>query len=332
LIRSLSSHDWRDYLPGGCASLSEKHAKRPLHPFITLRVALVNVMSPTKFQVDKLSLSWASELVRSLEHHQNKVIENEIPRAFRSFIVSPSLEQAVSLFSDPLRRKKSEIPVADVSADVEDFGMLAAVAQLTNAQLPAIRVGLRTVPLLPPKGSLTSLSANELFSSKSEAILRDLTSTGMNDAVVFRPALLVRRLFFNGLKRFLAIRVAGVRWARSNFEDRTLSFQVETAHFAAGAGSGGGGGGGGRSSPGLPSMQEWTIHTSGTGYSIYYSAQYGIRSKPTYLNGPTTPVQVYLPIGRVVLAANAGPGGKPLWDHSFIDVPSPTPVYYTKAF
>ena len=289
-------------------------------------------MPLTKFRVDKLSLNRANELVTRLKHQQKRVIEIELPRAFRTFGYGSALKDVASQFSDVLRRKRREIPLDDVEADVEDFGMLMAIAHETNARLPAIRLGLlKTVPVFPPAGQLTSLPASRLFSASSESVLKEISGFGTNTALILRPAASLRELFFNRLRRFLAVRIAGVQWATSHIGDGAFSFQSQPASLAAGAG-GGSGGTGGTSSTGYPSAQKWTVHTSGTGHSIYYGAYHGIRSRPIYLNAPTTPVEVFLPMGTIILAADAGPGGNYVWDRSVIEVPSLTPVYHTKAF
>ncbi len=98
-------------------------------------------------------------------------------------------------------------------------------------------------------------------------------------------------------------------------------------------------GGGGESTSvsqnsGYRSLQEWTIHTLESGNSIYYGGTHAIRTQPIYLNAPTTPVDVILPMGTLFLAADAGPHGAYVWDSAVITVPSPSPnpAFYTKAF
>ena len=290
-------------------------------------------MSGPKFHVDSLSSDRASEVVSALEHQQDFVIEHELPRAFRTFGYRSALKDAMSEFSSPLRRRMPDIPVRDVADDLEDFGTLAGIADVTGSLLPAIRIGSKTIPVLPPKDHLATLPASRLFSDQGESILQEIaTATLKRDALVMQPATTLRQIFFDQLKRFLAFRIAGAQWAQDNITDSALSFRGEPATAAAGAGGGGGWGSSGGSTPRKPSSQEWTVHTSGTGFSIYYGGTHAIRSRPTYLNGPTTPVQVFLPMGTIILASDGGPGGDYIWDGSEVDVPSENPVYYTRAF
>lgn len=290
-------------------------------------------MSAPEFHVDTLSSDRASEVVSALEHQQDYVIENELPRAFRAFGHSSALRDVANRFPSPLRRRLPDISIGDVAADLEDFGMLTAIAGRTGSRLPAIHIGAQTIPVLPPKDLLTTLPAKQLFSEQSESILWGIVSaTIKSDALVLQPATVLRRIFFDRLKRFLAVRIAGAEWAQDNIGDAALSFRGEPVTVAAGAGGGGGGVSSGGSTPRKPSLQEWTVHTSREGFSIYYGGTHAIRSRPVYLNGPTTPVQVFLPMGTIVLASDAGPGGDYIWDRSEVEVPSENPFYYTNAF
>src|SRR5207249_3611860 len=62
-----------------------------------------------------------------------------------------SLRDLGASFTTPLQSLKSEIPLDDVSNDVEDFGIVSTLAQLGNGELPVMRMGSKKkpVPVLP---------------------------------------------------------------------------------------------------------------------------------------------------------------------------------------
>ncbi len=290
-------------------------------------------MQRTNFRIDPRSLREAAHVIAALQKQQNRAIEIEIPRLFRSFTYGFSVNEVGDLFSSPLRRLKEEISLDEVEADTEDFGMLSAIADKNNSRLPMMRCGLRTVPVLPPRDALKRFKVNELFSLPVESILEEVVNLPSDRSFVMRPATTVKRIFFARLKDFVAARLAGVRWARRQTGEEASTFRNQSIVLAAGAGAGGGGGMiRTAESPGYRSMQEWTIHTKGHGNSIYYGGTHAIRTEPIYLNAPTTPVQVFLPAGTLFLAADAGPAGEYVWDRSIVEVPSLTPVFKTKKF
>lgn len=103
-------------------------------------------------------------------------------------------------FSQPLAELSSQIPLHDVSEDIQDFGALISFATYTN----------RPVPALPIGSNGTRLPI--IFSTKESSQNRPFTHTGVEEISIDEA----RSTFFQGLSSFIAARIAGVRAGRGS--------------------------------------------------------------------------------------------------------------------
>lgn len=287
---------------------------------------------------DLVSAWNARRLTHALWRRHFAVIRNT-PRPLSGDLTT--LPEIIQSYTRPLEKLAESLPLGDVRADIQEFGLLAMLAQDTGAELPVLSMnaGASAVPLLPPQGFWDStlegeyFSADQLTSNFQEFIHEASELKGHH----LRSLNYVQKTFFRGLQRFLAARIAGVRWARKLPSQRYEEYRLAEVGVAELAFAGEGGGGappgqqtGADSGAGL--YQRWTVHTRGSGYSLFWGGTHAINTKPHYLNGVTTPLDVYLPTGTLFLAADAGPGGDRVWDDVIITVPSRHQVYYTKKF
>jgi hypothetical protein len=131
------------------------------------------------------------------------------------------------------------------------------------------------------------------------------------------PVEVAQTTFFTELSSYLAARIAGVRWFRSRGLEQL---------------SGGGASGPSDSAP----VQKWKAQTQNPGLSFYYTGTHAVRGKKgNYLTGLTTrsaPLDVFLPMGTLLLGADCLPGGEVDFDEGVVTVPSNTPVYNSKRF
>jgi len=299
-------------------------------------------MKASEFQIDANSWNDARQLTAELQR------EHSLRLADRDTIKNISFdywdndggtswqdERKGDQFTGALSKFQEDIPLDDVAADVRDFRNLASLADEFNLKMPVAIIDhkLPPLPLLPRKGwrplaaldpSLSRKGVEDMFGE-----ILEISSMGLNGSLLLRQE--VQDAFFSGLSTFLAARIAGVRWVRKARGEEIPGARLLTAAA--------GGGGGSTSGEGrISGFQKWTVHTIGVGYSLYYSGTHACRTGAIYLNAPTTPVDVHLPMGTLYLAANAGFGGGYVWDKSVITVPNPTPapgqppIYYTKAF
>ena len=141
---------------------------------------------------------------------------------------------------------------------------------------------------------------------------------GMTAKLVQIPIQKAQEIFFNGLSTFLPARIAGVRWGKSLKNQSPPGGGIGEPPV----GPGGGGSMG----------QWWTANTRSSGLSMFYAGTHAVRYPPNYLSGLTTPLPIYLPMGTLYLGADAGPGGRVIWDTNMVTVPSQTPIFNTKAF
>jgi hypothetical protein len=241
---------------------------------------------PSSFRVDAESLAQATLLASKLRESHLAAIEERGPDLIANLI-------------RPLAEFSSKVSLLDISADVQDFGLVIYLATYTNSSVAALPIGSleKRVPILPSlevlKGVFQALRQSE-------------------GTPVFAPAGAVhisiieaRETFFQGLFSYLAARIAGVR-----------------ANLGADAGTG---------NPG----QWWTATTQTSDLSMYRAGTHAVRHPPTYINGltkPPAPLSIFLPMGTLHLGADAGQGGDIVWDPSVVIVPSYTPTFNTKRF
>jgi len=290
-------------------------------------------MNGNVFHIDANSFKDARRLCAELQSAHRRVLADR-KTIKNSYLSSWEDEGADDRFTQPLSEIRVDIPLDDVAADVRDFGNLSSLAEEFRLKLPVAVIDpkLPPLPLLPRRGwrqvsAIDPSLSQEIVEAMFEEIL-EISSMGLDRSML--PRKVVQDTFFSGLNTFLEARIAGVRWVKHAGEEipgtRLLSAAV--------GGGGDTGGGGGR----VSGFQKWTVHSIGSGFSLYYSGTHACRNGAIYLNAPTTPVDVYLPMGTLYLAANAGFSGGYVWDKSVITVPSPTPApgqpptYYTKAF
>jgi hypothetical protein len=293
---------------------------------------------PPEFPFDDKSAHEAADLTNALRERHFKEIQ-----ARPSDILSPrpdfeSVEHARGQLTGPLREISSDIPMVDVLADVQDFGVLVAYGRMTDGVMTVLRIGKdRTVvPLLPQHGLLEQYQGIgwPFIPPEFNWFRRKFFQSSFDEKALDEvPLQTAQESFFSGLKSFLAARISGVRWWRSR--------GAGSGSSGGGAGAGGGGGrrgggsGGGAGSRGTSSAQIWEVHTLASGLTLAYHGTHAARLPVTLPGGFTTPVNVYLPMGTLYLGANAGAGGRTIFDYGVVlNVPSthPHPVHSTKAF
>ena len=291
-----------------------------------------------EFPFDETSTRQASELTNALrERHSKEVAE----RPAQLLEVGPQLEavrKTRGRLTEPLDKISGDVPMEDILADVQDFGVLAAYSRMTDGLLSALRTGKdqSIIPLLPQVGLLEQYQRvgwpfvpptfdwfrSKFFGSFGES------------AIIEVPWQKAQESFFTGLKSFLAARIGGFRWSRTTRSNQQRRLGGIGGTIFGGGGTSGGGGGTG-SSHGTSSAQMWEVHTAGSGLSLAYHGTHAARIPVALPGGFTTPVNVYLPMGTLYLGANAGSGGTFRFDYTVqLTVPSthPHPVHTTKVF
>jgi hypothetical protein len=303
----------------------------------------------SKFFVDPTSAEQAEELMQQLRSVHMKLLEEprELLRAYERTNM-----RGYRLFAEPMQKGPSDVPLRNLEADVDDFGEQCAVAKYLDKPLSGLRIDGERAPV-------PILLSSSLFGPRRLMFLYQYMMEGLRDfaeeenGMEIMPLEKAQESFFDGLRSFLAARIAGVRWMQRRHgqgdrgEDGGGSSGFAKSGSGGGTGffssSGGGGtsgrGGGGGSSTG----QFWEVHTTTKHLSLYYGCTHAIRLPATHLGGLTTPdpsaspllcsLPVFLPMGTVYLAADAGPGGSLKWDtKGKITVPDLKPVYPAKDF
>src|SRR5437588_6210385 len=104
------------------------------------------------FHFDLVSAWKARRLAHALRQRHHAVVGNvSLPSSGNL----TSLPEVVRSYTSPLGRLAEEgIPLGDVRADVQEFGLLAMLAQNDGGSLPLLSMGeeVGAVPLLPPQG------------------------------------------------------------------------------------------------------------------------------------------------------------------------------------
>lgn len=277
--------------------------------------------SDPDFYVNARTREQAASLTAALrERHETQVLEqrDEIIRSLRT----QRRPERSFYFTEPLDGIDKEIPLQDLLIDVEEFGILSAFARVIDNRITTLQIGEHLpVPVLPARGLLRTV----LRYIEKDGYRRFFDDFSDTVSELTRGETVVKRLFweeakecfFSGLFDSLTTRIAGVRW---------LWHLMAT-----------GGGGASGLSGGSITGQWWTAHTRASGLSLYYGLTHAVRNPPNYLNGITTgvhaaPLPVFLPVGTLYMAADAGPGGTYVWDNSVVTVPSHTPSFSTSSF
>jgi hypothetical protein len=290
------------------------------------------------FDVDPKSARDAEQLAEALRRRHLDILGNAhgVLSEFPYF-----LELSEENFTQPLNEMAQEIPLKDVQIDVHEFGLLALLFRSRGLDFPVrlMGEGAVLVPILPPIGLLQLVFGRSPFPNPLinfyDFYLGDVVSfiygllrsaAGDNERSTTRPLEIAQQAFFKGLEPFLTARIAGVRWARKQDEGPPPGGGGRVPPLASGGPPPAGKASG--------SAQLWKVHTVGSGLSLYYGGTHATRTTGIYLNGTTTPLQVFLPMGTLYLAADAGPGGALVWDDKkgHLRVPSYTPTYTTKSF
>ena len=277
------------------------------------------------FEVDPKSVRDAESLIGTLRGELKYLLESSADQGWEE-----SAPRVIKFASDILHlitEKIPQVPLKDVAIDTQDFGVLASLLRQSNLKFPARRMGGNgtPVPILPPIGFLPFLfSPNRPF---AEFLFERLMTAPDRNNLTTLDVEEAQETFLTGLSYFLALRIAGVRSAREQGGGQSIN-RGGPVRFHSGGGpppplSGTSG-----------SAQLWTVHTNGSGLSLYYGGTHAIRTTGIYVNAATTPLDVFLPMGTLYLAADAGPGGTLVWDDKkgYLRIPSYTPVYKTKEF
>jgi hypothetical protein len=267
----------------------------------------------TEHEAAKLSAALLERHTAEVEDRPNEILEAGGGRR--------SVEDRRARLTRPLDEISREVPMPDVLADVQDFGVLAALARSESAPLfTVLRIGedRGVVPVLPPLGLIEqSQRIGWPFPLRGSFwFIQDSFSFPFDKRTIERvPWNTAREGFFAGLRTFLTARIGGERWWRSQGPQSQQS---------------GGGGGTGTSGSGRAGTQLWTVETDSLGLALSYHGTHAARWPPMALpvesNTPrfTTPVVVHLPIGTLYLGADAGDGGKIIFDYrQVVVVPSP---------
>jgi len=274
-------------------------------------------MNGGDFHVDEKTNRLASELTADLQFRTVRLGDLVV----EDFIYGESYTRSPGVPFDevagPLDRVSEEkgIPLQDVRADLEDFTLLAPVAQRYG--IPALILGEARVPVLPGHGILRSIleavrrtrgrtDSPWLWIEAARSYLQDAFA-GENAPQEVQTLNLeeAQTAFFRGLSSYIAVRIAGVPWLQGQMPSK---------------------------SGGQSNGQWWKAETQRSGLSLYYAGTHAVRHPPNYLGGVTTPLPVFLPLGTLHLGADAGRRGRVLWDSSVVTVPSHTPIFRTKKF
>jgi hypothetical protein len=276
----------------------------------------------------------AHDLTQKLSVLQGKQQLKEVAQAF---FEGHDLDLAKQ-FSEPLNALAEEVPVQDVKTDVEDFGLLSALAESGGSTLPALQVGKRAVPLLPESSMAFDLLQELLHSFGNfqqllrpillQSLLRTTTPAGVETVPLSRKE--SQAAFFSGFEPFLAHRILGcisgqsqtsVQGAESPSTQATAPSAFERKFEPAQKVQPRGGGGG----------QVWTVHTARKGLALYCFGTHVARRNFIYLSAKTTPLDVFLNMGTWHLATQLTPGNW-VWDEAVIEVPSQDPTFETQTF
>ncbi len=238
-------------------------------------------------------------------------------------------EQRRDGFSAEVKRALPEgISVQDILEDIEDFAVLAALTERTGAPHLAVRFGDRYVALLPARGVMNTLARMDwpfwptpFFDRFTQDWFRGGLYQSLELRLQERSWEQSKGDFLSGLSLFLIARVAGTQWLNRG------GVSVQSARS---------------STPSLSSAgQWWTVETQASGLSAYCAGTHAARVPADYLAGVTSVsgassqphLPVFLPLGTMYLAGDAGPGGTLVWDDkTFVTVPSATPLFATKRF
>jgi hypothetical protein len=279
-------------------------------------------MPNPEFIFDKESMERAANLVAALQEIHSKEVEGSPERILSLDGNFKVIQDSRARLTSPLQEISRIIPMADVLEDLQDFGLLAAISQMTDKAMTVlnIRDGEETVPVLPERGLLEDWQRADwpfmpyyIRHRRDGHFLRGFAENALK-IVSLKEA---QQGFFTGLRTFLTARIGGVKWLGSK-------------RFNSG-GSGGGGGGGGTGSSGASSAQLWEVHTpSRSGLSVAYHGTHAARTPIALPGGFTTPVNVYLPVGTLYLGADVGVGGTFIFDYAkmlTVPYPGPHPVH-----
>jgi len=266
----------------------------------------------TEHEAAKLSAALLECHTAEVEDRPNEILEAGGGRR--------SVEDRRARLTRPLDEISREVPMPDVLADVQDFGVLAALARSESApSFTVLRIGKDrgVVPVLPPLGLIEQSQwiGWPFPLRESFWFIQDAFSFPFDKRTIERvPWNTAREGFFAGLRPFLAARIGGERWWRSQGPQSQQS---------------GGEGGSGTSGSGRARTQLWTVETKRSGLSLSYHGTHAARlpmALPVGSDTPgfTTPVVVHLPIGTLYLGADAGDAGEIIFDYSkVVVVPSP---------
>lgn len=265
-----------------------------------------------QLRLDAASVEQADWLVRASRTSFNESIEQgsvmyEVAYAERVYAEPEPASSLLRAFAF-----ENEIALDDVAADVDAFSALSQVALRRDGFLPCLRLSRSiAVPFLPVPAQESGFDSGyqflEFLSSRAEMM----------------PVGVASESFFKGLQSYLAFRIGGTRWSRQSAHPaakETLSLGSGPPGNGQASGSGG-------------NFQKWSVRCVGAGHSIYSVGTHAARYPANYLGAPTTPVDIYLPMGTHFLGADAGPGGRIVWDDkAMVSVPSLNPHFQTKAF
>lgn len=152
-------------------------------------------VSKQLFSIDAQSLAQAERLASELQDTQLSILEQESTEGLFDRVLSgPSTRDPINNFTSPLTELASEIPILDISTDVQDFGLLAALSTYTNNYVLALPISEeKRLPILP--------SLEQFRSALAFAPI----------GAIHIPIKEARETFFQGLSSYLAARIAGVR-------------------------------------------------------------------------------------------------------------------------
>ncbi|MFY9988548.1 MAG: hypothetical protein WAK31_27590 [Chthoniobacterales bacterium] len=274
------------------------------------------------FKIDGQSGLKAQQLTDELFNQHLLLVEKQSLGSLRELDFSSV--DGTDLFFQPLQSLANQIPLEDVRIDLRDFGLFVALMKDMREDLVAVQIneGKITIPVLPSAEMIGLLlrSNGRAFDDYLSLAKQVNWGRGKPRRISWREA---SEAFFGGLRSFLAARISGFLWQNKRSTGGP-SWSGPSAAVRGGSPPPTSGGSG----------QWWAVHTKSAGLSLYYGGTHVIRTPGIYLNGTTTPLNVFLPMGTLYLAADAGPGGGLIWDigKGPILVPSFTPTYKTSAF
>lgn len=216
----------------------------------------------------------------------------------------------------------------DILEDIQDFAVLSSISDEFGEFHPSVRFGENHVPLLPARGMMKVI-ARTVWRYYPYPIRREIVrdwfaagfSRGSGLKIEERSANESTGDFLKGLNLFMTARVAGTEWLT----------RIGVAAYSS------------RNTPAIhsPSGQWWTVQSQAAGLSIHCAGTHAVRVPAHYLAGVTTvsvassqpQLPVFLPMGTIYLAGDAGPGGTLVWDDkTIVTVPSVNTLFATKSF